>query len=181
MTNKQKEYPTPKFHTLEEEEKYWASHSPLMDGYGGKVQKQKQNRASFLSVRMNGEELKRLRDIAVRYGVGPSTYARQLLINGMELAGERNLPADLPQSLCRLSPQDIKTAGRVLKQLLKLQDDIACLKAQTGLYGEMPETIESGKGKCEAENPVLVYDRVRDKSNLKTRRSHRDQKISSHD
>ena len=66
-----------------------------MEGYEGKIQKKKQNRASFLSIRLTGEELVRLREIATRYGLEPSTYARQVLIQGMESWGERTFPPDL--------------------------------------------------------------------------------------
>jgi hypothetical protein len=95
MPNKRKQYPVPKFHNLEEEDKFWQSHSPLMEGYEGKVQKKKkQNRASFLSIRLTGEELAQLRDKAIRYGLGPSTYARQVIIQAIE-SEQYSLPPDL--------------------------------------------------------------------------------------
>ena len=91
MANKRNEYPVPKFRNLEEEDRYWQSHSPLIEGYEGKIQKKKQNRASFLSVRLAGEELHRLREIATHFGLGPSTYARQVLVQAME-SGLASLP-----------------------------------------------------------------------------------------
>jgi hypothetical protein len=94
MVNKGKQYPTPEFDSLEEEDKYWRSHSPLLEGYEGKAQKKKQNRASFLSIRLTGEELAQLRDRAMRYGLGPSTYARQILVQAMG-SGENYLPPEL--------------------------------------------------------------------------------------
>lgn len=163
MVNKKNEYTAPKFRNLEEEDRYWHSHSPLMEGYEGKVQKKKQNRVSFLSIRLTGEELARLREEATRYGLAPSTYARQVLIHGMESPEAYYSPSDLSLSLCSLSPQDIRTAGRVLKQLLKLHDDIARLEAQVRIYRKMPETTESGSKKIGAVNPVYAHDKVRDK------------------
>lgn len=79
MAKKMKQYPNPRFSSLEEEEEYWKTHSPLLEGYEGDVQKAKRKRSSFLSVRLNGEELTQLRDMAAKFGMGPSTYARQIL------------------------------------------------------------------------------------------------------
>ena len=79
MTKKAKQYPNPRFSSLEEEDEYWKTHSPLDEGYEGKVQKSKQKRSSFLSLRLTGDELTHLRDMAAKFGMGPSTYARQLL------------------------------------------------------------------------------------------------------
>lgn len=94
MANKSKQYPIPKFNNLDEEDKFWQSHSPLVEGAEGKVQKKKQNRASFLSIRLTGEELSKLREQAIQYGLGPSTYARQVLIQAME-SGVSYMPPDL--------------------------------------------------------------------------------------
>jgi len=43
-----------------------------------------QKRSSFLSVRLTGEELDRLRDLAARQGIGPSTFVRTLLTGALE-------------------------------------------------------------------------------------------------
>ncbi len=79
MTKKAKQYPNPRFSSLEEEDEYWKIHSPLDEGYEGKVQKSKRKRSSFLSIRLTGDELTQLRDMAAKFGMGPSTYARQVL------------------------------------------------------------------------------------------------------
>ena len=79
MTKKAKQYPNPKFSNLEEENEYWKTHSPLDEGYEGKVQKSRRKRSSFLSIRLTGEELTQLRNMAANFGTGPSTYARQVL------------------------------------------------------------------------------------------------------
>jgi len=79
MTKKAKQYPNPRFSSLEEEDEYWKTHSPLDEGYEGEVQKSKRKRSSFLSIRLTGDELTQLRDMAAKFGMGPSTYARQVL------------------------------------------------------------------------------------------------------
>lgn len=79
MTKKAKQYPNPRFSNLEEEDEYWKTHSPLDEGYEGEVQKSKQKRSSFLSIRLTGDELTKLRNMAAKSGMGPSTYVRQLL------------------------------------------------------------------------------------------------------
>jgi hypothetical protein len=72
-------YQNPKFKTIEEEEQYWATHSPLDEGYEREVGKGEQKLTSILTVRLTGEEITDLRDIASELGMGPSTYARMVL------------------------------------------------------------------------------------------------------
>jgi len=84
MNNRSKRYPNPKFGSIEEEDKYWETHSPLDEGFEGEVETSEQKRSSFLSVRMTGDELSQLRDEAVKMGLGPSTYARLVLTHQIE-------------------------------------------------------------------------------------------------
>jgi len=85
MNNKKsKQYPNPKFSSIEEEDKYWETHSPLDEGFEGEVETSEQKRSSFLSVRMTGDELSQLRDAAAKLGVGPSTYARLILTSAIK-------------------------------------------------------------------------------------------------
>lgn len=76
----------PEFETLEEERKYWEARGPLANGHKGTLNKPKakQKRASFLAVRLTGEELTRLRDMAAKQGIGPSTFARMILTSAIE-------------------------------------------------------------------------------------------------
>jgi hypothetical protein len=76
----------PEFQSLDEERNYWEAHGPLAEGHKGRVNKPKpgQTRSSFLAVRLTGEELTRLREIAAHQGVGPSTFARLLLTTAIE-------------------------------------------------------------------------------------------------
>jgi hypothetical protein len=82
--NKKKEIP--KFESLEEERKYWEARGPLAEGHKGKINKPdgEQKRSSFLAVRMTGEELTRLRDVAAKNGMGPSTFARFVINSAIE-------------------------------------------------------------------------------------------------
>jgi hypothetical protein len=71
----------PEFKSLEEERAYWEARGPLAEGNEWKlhVAEPGQRRASFLNIRLTGKELTQLRNIAGKYGMGPSTYARQVL------------------------------------------------------------------------------------------------------
>ncbi len=88
MKNKSKQYPNPKFGSIEEEDKYWETHSPLDEGFEGEVETSEQKRSSFLSVRMTGDELSQLRDEAANVGLGPSTYARLVLTHAITRQNE---------------------------------------------------------------------------------------------
>ena len=133
MTNKKNKYPVPKFRNLVEEDRYWQSHSPLMEGYEGEIQKKKQNRASFLSIRLTGEELARLREKAAGYSLGPSTYARQLLTQGIESSDTRFLPPDFLLRLFNIfhsstgEPKEeyLQKLKEIYSEYLELQESMA--------------------------------------------------------
>lgn len=76
----------PEFQSLEEERKYWETRGPLAEGHKGRLNKPRpgQKRSSFLAVRLTGEELTRLRDVAQKQGLGPSTFARLVLTAAIE-------------------------------------------------------------------------------------------------
>ena len=80
----------PEFKSLEEEREYWEARGPLADGRRGKINKPGQRRSSFLAVRLTGEELTHLRDMAAKQGLGPSTFARLILTRAIE--NESRLP-----------------------------------------------------------------------------------------
>jgi len=155
MENKKNKYPVPKFRNLEEEERYWQSHSPLMEDYEGKVQKKKQNRASFLSIRLTGEELANFREIATRYGLGPSTYARQVLIQGMESPGVRSLPpallldlfSRLYRSASKPSEEYLQQLNKDYRKFLEMQENMADQIVGLVLSGKQPEALEKSQDK----------------------------------
>jgi len=120
MAKNKNEYPVPQFRNLEEEDKYWQSHSPLMEGYEGKAQKKKQNRESFLSVRLTGEELSRLKEQAAFHGVGSSTYARQAIIQAIE----SGIGSVSPTLLLSLFKRLHSTTGQPQEEHLKQVDKL---------------------------------------------------------
>jgi len=89
MAEKKAQYPNPKFTSVEEEDEYWQEHSPLTEEYEGTVQRGRQRRSSYLALRLSGEELKQLRDAAQKAGIGPTTLARNLILQGLKT--ERDL------------------------------------------------------------------------------------------
>ena len=76
----------PEFQSLEEERKYWEARGPLAEGHKGIINKPKsgKKRSSFLAIRLTGEELTHLRDVAAEQGLGPSTFARVVLTRVIE-------------------------------------------------------------------------------------------------
>jgi len=105
--NRKSETKIPEFKSLDEEREYWEARGPLAEGHKGRINRPKpgQKRSSFLSIRLTGEELTQLRDMAVEFGIGPSTYARQVLKLAIE---QKNWSAFLPPSFS-LKPQHIST------------------------------------------------------------------------
>ena len=99
----------PEFQSLEEEREYWETRGPLAEGHKGRISKPRQKRSSFLAVRLTGDELTRLRDLAAKQGLGPSTFARNVLMTALER--EDKLPRvvvtleDLKEALERNLPQ----------------------------------------------------------------------------
>ena len=89
MRGEKKQYTNPQFASVEEEEEYWQNHSPLAEGYEGTVQHERQRRSSYLALRLSGEELNTLRDVAQKAGIGPTTLARNLILQGLRT--ERDL------------------------------------------------------------------------------------------
>ena len=121
MSERRKQYPSPKFSSLEEEDQYWKTHSPLDEGYEGEVQRGKKTRSSFLSVRLTGEELTDLRNIAEAFGIGPSTYARQILkwvIGSQNIGTHDSSFVQLPFMFAQV-PRDAVWATRAYEEIEK--------------------------------------------------------------
>ena len=111
--NRRKETKIPEFQSLDEERAYWEAHGPLAEGHKGRISRPKpgQKRSSFLSIRVTGEELTQLRDMAAKFGMGPSTYVRQVLRLAIE---QKNWPSFLPPSFL-LAPLYDSTSKRAIK------------------------------------------------------------------
>ena len=112
----------PEFKTLEEEKEYWEARGPLAEGHKGTINrpKSKQKRSSFLAVRLTGEELTRLRDIATKQGVGPSTFARIVLtseINKDILPRRVALEELLNAMISRFSKEDMEKAESIFEEI----------------------------------------------------------------
>ncbi len=104
--------PTPEFQSFEEEKKYWEARGPLVKGHKGRINKPKlgQKRSSFLAVRLTGEELTKLRDIAAKQGLGPSTFARLVLAAAIERQSRSKVVTldQLGDVLGSILPQSVK-------------------------------------------------------------------------
>jgi hypothetical protein len=113
----------PNFKSLDEERKYWESRGPLAEGHKGTINKPrpKQKRSSFLAVRLTGEELTRLRDMAVKQGVGPSTFARMILVSTISQGiSPVQVPfSDLMNAMSsRFSKEDVEKCQSLLKDII---------------------------------------------------------------
>jgi hypothetical protein len=151
MTEKKKIYPNPKFETFEEEDKYWATHGPLEEGYDVKVQSERQKHSSFLSVRLTGEELTQLRDLAREKGLGPSTYIRTLVKDALMSRGRA-------VAATGVSAEGLSSiAGRFVYD--KNVNGASTVKETAkGRYRAPSESLcISGRGK-----PLISEDRIRD-------------------
>jgi predicted DNA binding CopG/RHH family protein len=90
---KKKNNQIPEFKTLEEEKEYWNARGPLAEGHKGTINKPREKRSSFLAVRLTDEEITRLRDIAAKQGLGPSTFARIVLTSTIERQSQPDIVA----------------------------------------------------------------------------------------
>ena len=76
----------PEFQSLEEEKEYWEARGPLAEGRKGRINKPKadQRRSSFLSVRLTGEEITDLREVAAIFYTTPSELARGAILGSVK-------------------------------------------------------------------------------------------------
>lgn len=101
----------PQFRSLEEERQYWEARGPLAEERKGQLSKprHRQKRSSLLALRLTGEELTRLRDLAAKQGVGPSTFARLILTEAMQKEGRvpkiKTMPEVVEAIKTNLSPE----------------------------------------------------------------------------
>ncbi len=141
----------PEFKSLEEEREYWEAHGPLAKGHKGRIHRPKpdQKRSSFLSIRLTGEELTRLRDMAAKLGTGPSTYARQVLKLAIE---QENWPSFLPPSFL-LKPLYISTntVQGANADLSPREGEVLQLVAQGATNNKIADSL------CISENTVKTH------------------------
>lgn len=103
------ESPIPEFRSPEAEKEFWESQGPLTEGIKGRVNRAKpeQTRSSYLAVRLTGEELTKLRDIANEQGIGPSTFARSIILAAIERKSKYRHPVtteEITSAFENLSP-----------------------------------------------------------------------------
>lgn len=117
----------PEFQSLDEEKKYWEARGPLAEGRKGRLNKPEpgQRRSSFLAIRLTGEELTRVRDIAAQQGLGPSTFARLVLTAAIE--HQSKLPKrvtldELRETMENRLPQPIKAKAEALAKAASVGD-----------------------------------------------------------
>jgi len=146
--NRKSETKIPEFKSLDEEREYWEARGPLAKEHKGRINRPKpgQKRSSFLSVRLTGEELTQLRDMATEFGMGPSTYVRQILKLAIE---QKNWPSFLPPPLL-LKPlydstnqRGIKPLDESLRQAKKAYD--IYLEAQKEVLEEVLRTYQENE------------------------------------
>jgi len=83
MKTNKKESGIPEFKSLEEEREYWETRGPLAEGYDkaeANVPKPSQNRTSFLSIRLTGEELSDLQEVAEAFNTTASQLVRGAIV-----------------------------------------------------------------------------------------------------
>jgi hypothetical protein len=76
----------PEFQSLEEEKEYWEARGPLAEGRKGRINKSRPNqkRSSFLSIRLTGEEISSLREVAAIFYTRPSEFARGAILDAVK-------------------------------------------------------------------------------------------------
>ena len=125
MEGKRRDTGIPEFESLEEEREYWETRGPLAEEHKGRINKPKpaQRRSSFLAVRLTGEELTHLRDMAAKQGLGTSTFARLILTSVIKR--RENMPEHLTLDylndvLEKNLPQSIKDQAESLMRATSL-------------------------------------------------------------
>lgn len=103
----------PQFETEEQEAEYWDTHSPLDITAEPKTQKIRVRGAKDrpITIRLDSESRLKLNKLAAERGLGPSTFARSILMSAIENRG--NLPKsisldDLRDIVEQNLPQSIK-------------------------------------------------------------------------
>jgi len=83
---REKKNKLPEFQSLEEEKEYWEARGPLAEGSKGRINKPRpdQKRSSFLSVRLTGEEITALREVAAIFYTRPSELARGVILDSVK-------------------------------------------------------------------------------------------------
>lgn len=119
--------PIPQFETEEQEAEYWDTHSPLDLVAEPKAQKVRVRGAKDkpITIRLDSETRLKLNKLAAEQGLGPSTFARSILMSAIEHRGylpkSINLD-DLRDMLEQNLPQSIKDQAENLMKAISIGD-----------------------------------------------------------
>ena len=109
----------PQFETEEQEAEYWDSHSPLDLAAEPKAQKVRVRGVKDrpITVRLDSESRSKLDRLAAKQGLGPSSFARLILMSVIEQRSKlpkRITLDDLKNILEEITPQLIKNRAKLL-------------------------------------------------------------------
>jgi len=109
----------PRFETEEQEGEYWDSHSPLDLAAEPKAQKVRVRGVKDrpITVRLDSESRSKLDRIAAKQGLGPSSFARLILMSVIEQGSKlpkRITLDDLKNILEEITPRSIKNRADLL-------------------------------------------------------------------
>ena len=109
----------PRFETEEQEAEYWDSHSPLDLAAEPKAQKVRVRGVKDrpITVRLDSESRSRLDRLAAKQGLGPSSFARLILMSVIEQRSKlpkRITPDDLKNMLEEITPRLIDGRAKLL-------------------------------------------------------------------
>ena len=117
---------TPKFKTEEQEAEYWDTHSPLDLVAEPKAQKVRVRGAKDrpITIRLDSESRSKLEKLAAERGLGPSTFARSILISAVEQKGglPKSVNLDDLRDVVESLPQSIKDRAEDLAKATSLGD-----------------------------------------------------------
>ncbi len=137
----------PQFETEEQEAEYWDTHSPLDLAAEPKAQKVRVRGAKDrpITIRLDSESRSKLDKLAAERGVGPSTFARLILMSAIERGEKlpkRVTPDELKDVLEKNLPQSIKDQAESLVKATSLGDPdnpafLLLDKSQMNEWGEL--------------------------------------------
>jgi hypothetical protein len=144
----------PQFASLEAEKEYWEAKGLLDPHRPTKTSSTKGvKRASFLNIRLSGEEITELRDLAARAGMGPSTFTRTLIKNSLaqnQTAGFRDYSRVEGEVLMARDGDRIATSTASLKNIVRDAGKLGALPAplnnrarDTELLNDQPAALNN--------------------------------------
>jgi antitoxin component of RelBE/YafQ-DinJ toxin-antitoxin module len=109
----------PQFETEEQEAEYWNSHSPLDLAVEPKAQKVRVRGAKdkMITIRLDSESRSKLDRLATEQGLGPSSFARLILMSVIKQGGKlpKHITLDeLKNMLEEITPRSIKERAALL-------------------------------------------------------------------